>query len=649
MKKNYIVLLLFGFFAFQLSAQVASQDNKAEKEYDRFAYIDAIKTYERLFDRGYKSPDMLVKLANSYYFNGNLENAAKYYKELFATGAIVVPECYYRFAQYLKSIKEYEQADEMMAKFNAENGNDLRAKLAETQKDYLAVIQKNLGRYTIENAGINSKYSDYGSSYYKDNFVFTSARDTGNFVKRRDPWTGEGFSNLYAATIDSEGALRRVRKAFKKLKTKFHESTPVFTKDGKTVYFTRNNFNQGKHGKDANKTILLKVYKATLNGEKWDSITELPFNSNNYSVAHPALSADEKTLYFASDMPGTVGQSDIYKVSINEDGTYGTPENLGETINTEGRETFPFITNKDELYFASDGHPGLGGMDIFVATARKDGSFKEVLNVGEPVNSSKDDFSLLFNTKTKIGYFTSNRDGGVGGDDIYKVKENRPIEYSCEQFLAGSIVDLETNAFVVNATVSLFSSSYELLQTTATNDKGEFDFGAVDCDIKYYIKTEKEEYNKDEIPTIIVNYTGKTFVPIAIEKTLKRVTIGDDIAKAFGIKTIYFDLNKSDIRPDAALELSKILDVMLQNPTIKIDIRSHTDSRNTAEYNERLSERRALSSKSWLIKNGIKASRLSAKGYGEYQLVNKCADGVACTEEEHQANRRSEFIIVSIQ
>lgn len=188
-----------------------------------------------------------------------------------------------------------------------------------------------------------------------------------------------------------------------------------------------------------------------------------------------------------------------------------------------------------------------------------------------------------------------------------------------------------------------------MLQTTATNDKGEFDFGAVDCDTKYYIKTEKEEYNKDEIPTIIVNYTGKTFVPITIEKTLKKVTIGDDIAKAFGIKTIYFDLNKSDIRPDAALELSKILDVMLQNPTIKIDIRSHTDSRNTAEYNERLSERRALSSKSWLIKNGIKASRLSAKGYGEYQLVNKCADGVACTEEEHQANRRSEFIIVSIQ
>lgn len=649
MKKYYISVLLFSFFALQLSAQVGSKDNKADKEYDRFAYIDAIKTYERMFERGYKSPEMLLKLANAYYFSGDLENAAKYYKELFVTETIVAPECYYRFAQSLKSIKEYAKADEMMAKFNKENGNDLRAKLATTQKDYLAVIKKNSGRYAIENAGINSKYSDYGSSFYNNNLVFTTARDTGNFVKRMDPWTGEGFTNLYQSTINSDGFLKDVRRAFKNLNTKFHESTPVFTKDGNTVYFTRNNYNDGKKGKDANQTTLLKIYKATLKGEKWENITELPFNSNNYSVAHPALSFDEKTLYFASDMPGTVGQSDIYKISINEDGTYGTPENLGKGINTEGRETFPFITEKNELYFASDGHPGLGGMDVFVSKARQDGSFKEVLNVGEPLNSSKDDFGLLMNTTTKIGYVTSNRDGGVGGDDIYKVKENRAIEYPCEQFLGGSVADVETNEFVPNAKVSLFDSTYKLLKTATTNDKGIFDFGEIDCESKYYIKTEKAAYNTDEISATIADNTGKTFVPITIEKTLKKVTVGDDIAKAFGIKIIYFDLNKSDIRPDAALELSKILDVMIQNPTIKIDIRSHTDSRNTAVYNEKLSERRAASTKAWLIQNGINASRLTAKGYGESQLVNKCADGVECTEEEHQANRRSEFVIVAIK
>lgn len=649
MKKYYISILLISFFALQLSAQVSSKDNKADKEYDRFAYIDAIKTYERMYERGYKSPDMLLKLANAYYFSGNLENAAKYYKELFATETIVKPECYYRYAQSLKSIKEYEKADEMMAKFNKENGNDLRAKLANTQKDYLEVIKKNSGRYNIENAGINSKYSDYGSSYYNGNLVFTTARDTGNFVKRMDPWTGEGFTNLYQSTIDADGVLSNTRRAFKSLNTKFHESTPVFTKDAKTVYFTRNNYNNGKKGKDANQTTLLKIYKATLNGQKWENITELPFNSDDYSVAHPALSFDEKTLYFASDMPGTVGQSDIFKVRINEDGTFGTPENLGKGINTEGRETFPFITEKNELYFASDGHPGLGGMDVFVSKARQDGSFKEVLNVGEPLNSSNDDFGLLFNNNTKIGYVTSNRDGGVGGDDIYKVKENRPIEYPCEQFLAGTVADVETHEFISGAKVSLFDSSYKSLKTAITNAKGEFDFGEVDCEAKYYIKTEKEEYNTDEISTTIADNTGKTIVPITIEKTLKKVTVGDDIAKVFGIKIIYFDLNKFNIRPDAALELSKILDVMIQNPTIKIDIRSHTDSRNTAAYNEKLSERRATSTKEWLVQNGIDQSRLTAKGYGESQLVNKCADGVECTEEEHQANRRSEFVIVSIK
>ena len=648
MKKYYISILLFSFFALQLSAQVNS-DNKADKEYDRFAYIDAIKTYERMYERGYKSPDILLKLANAYYFNGNLENAAKYYKELHAAGTIVKPEFYYRFAQSLKSIKEYEKADEMMARFNKENGNDLRAKLALTQKDYLEGIKKNSGRYIIENAGINSEYSDYGSSYYKENLIFTTARDTGNFVKRMDPWTGEGFTNLYQSSIDADGSLKDVRRAFKNLNTKFHESTPVFTKDGSTVYFTRNNYNDGKRGKDANETTLLKVYKATLKGESWDNITELPFNSDNYSVAHPALSFDEKTMYFASDMPGTLGQSDIYKVSINDDGTFGTPENLGKTINTEGRETFPFITEKNELYFASDGHPGLGGLDVFVSKARQDGSFKEVLNAGEPLNSSKDDFGFLFNTNTKIGYVTSNRDGGLGGDDIYKAKETRPIEYPCEQFLAGTVADVETGEMIENAKVSLYDSSYKLLKSVTTNAKGEFDFGEVDCDAKYYIKTEKETYNTDEISTTIADNTGKTNVPITIEKTLKKVTVGDDIAKAFGIKIIYFDLNKYNIRPDAALELSKILDVMVQNPTIKIDIRSHTDSRNTAAYNEKLSERRAASTKEWLIQNGVDQSRLTAKGYGESQLVNKCADGVECTEEEHQANRRSEFVIVSIQ
>ncbi|MCW2121140.1 OmpA family protein [Flavobacterium sp. 7A] len=647
MKNNYILALLFSCLVFQLSAQ--NKDNKADKEYDNYAYIDAIKTYERLFEKGYKSQDMLLKLANAYYFNGDLTNAAKYYKALFSVTTDFTPECFYRFAQSLKAIKEYGKADKMMAKFDKESGNDSRAKLAINQKDYLAVIKENSGRYSIKDAGINSKYSDYGTAFNNNKIIFATARDKNGFVKSKDPWTGEGFTNLYESNVNPDGTLSAAKQLSRSLNSKYHESTPVFTKDGKTVYFTRNNYVPGKRGKDSRNTTLLKIYKADLEADKWTNIVELPFNSDNFSTAHPTLSVDEKLLYFASNMPGTLGQSDIYKVKINTDGTFGTPENLGNSINTEGRETFPFISAKNELYFASDGHPGLGGLDVFVATGRQDGSFSTVVNVGEPLNSSKDDFGFIIDYESKVGYITSNRDGGVGGDDIYLVKEVKPLNYPCEQLLNGIVSDLETKAIVVGVKVSLFDSSYKLLQTTLTNKEGKFDFGQVACDTKYYIKTEKEQYITDEISTITAADVGRTIVPITIEKRLKKVTIGDDLAKAFEIKTIYFDLNKSDIRPDAALELSKILDVMLQNPTMKIDIRSHTDSRQTDEYNKKLSERRAISTKEWLVINGIDTTRLTAKGYGESQLVNRCADGVICTEEEHQENRRSEFVIVSMK
>ena len=404
--KNRIIYLVIACIA-SMSTQAQSEKTKevkADKQYDKFAYVDAIKTYERIFAKGYKSQDMLQKLGDSYYFKADLDNAAKWYGELFGFTQDVAPEYYYRYSQSLKAVKDYKKADEMLAKFNQKSGNDLRAKLAASQKDYLAQIKKNSGRYTIENAGINSKYSDYGSAFYNNKVVFTSARDTGGLAHRKHSWTGESFTNLYSADMVSEGTLSTPTKFGANLNSKFNESTPAFTKDGKTIYFTRNNYLDGKKGKDTRKTTLLKIYKATLDGDKWSNITELPFDNDQYDVAHPALSPDEKTLYFASNMPGTLGQSDLYKVAINADGSYGTPVNLGNVINTEGRETFPMVTSEGELYFASDGHPGLGGLDIFVSKAEKDESYKDVLNVGEPLNSSHDDFGFLINEKTRLGY-----------------------------------------------------------------------------------------------------------------------------------------------------------------------------------------------------------------------------------------------------
>lgn len=642
--KAILYLLLFSVLA---SYAQKSGIAKADKKYDNYAYIDAVKTYERIAEKGYKSVDLFQKLGNAYYFNSEFTQAAKWYGELFAMTTDLDPEYFYRYSQSLKSVGQYEKANTMMNAFSDKENVDSRGKKFTEKRNYLQEIKANSGRYTIEDAGINSEYSDYGSAFYNNQLVFASARDTGNFAQKKHKWTNQYFTNMYASEKSGD-SLGKVEKFAKKVSSKFHEATPIFTKDGKTMYFTRNNFNEGKKGKNGERITLLKIYKASLvkenNKENWTNVIELPFNSDAYSVAHPALSPDEKMLYFASDMPGTVGQSDLFSVKINQDGSFGTPENLGKMINTEGKETFPFITDEGELYFATDGHPGLGGLDIFMSKIASDGSFKEPQNIGEPANSPKDDFAYLIDTTTRKGFLSSNREGGKGYDDIYKFLETRKL--NCEQILEGIVTDLQTGEIIPNTKVTLSDDKFNRLKEVMADEKGFYTF-EVECDKFYYVKAEKELYETKEQKIKILSNSGKTDLPIQLEKKVKAVTEGDDLAKTFGIKIIYFDLDKWDIRPDAALELEKILDVMKQYPTMKIDARSHTDSRQTHKYNEKLSDRRAKSTISWLNKNGIDSSRLTAKGYGETQLVNQCSDNVKCSEEEHQLNRRSEFIITS--
>jgi len=647
MKNRIIYLALIAITCVTGYAQ-GKKEVKGDKEYGKYAYIDAIKTYERIYEKGYKSPDMLLKLGNSYYFNAELEKANKFYSELYALNPEQQPEFYYHFAQTLKAVKDYTKADAMLVEFAKKDAKDSRAKLLNQNRDYLAEIKQNSGRFKIENAGINSKFSDYGPSYMGTKVIFASARDTGNFSKKIHTWTGQHFTNLYSANMGEDGSLSAVAKFGKQINTKFHEDTPAFTKDGKTAYFTRNNYLDGR-GFDAEKVTLLKIYKATLDKDgNWTNIAPLPFNSDSFQCAHPCLSSDEKTMYFASDMPGGKGQSDIYRVKISEDGSFGTPENLGGTINTEGRETYPFVNEDNELYFASDGQPGLGGLDIFITKLPKDGSlnFKQVLNIGEEANGPKDDFALIINSKTKKGYLSSNRDGGQGSDDIYKFIESRVIW--CEQVLTGIVTDQDTKAILPNAKLILMDDKFNIVKEALSDANGKYEFTEVECSEKYYVRASLETYNTKESPVIIKKESGKTELNFELEKIAKPIPIGGDLADVFGINLIYFDLDKWNIRDDAAIDLAKILDVLQQYPTMKIDIRSHTDSRATAEYNIKLSDRRAKSTKEWLIKNGIKADRLSAKGYGETQLVNNCADGVECTEAEHQLNRRSQFIITAL-
>ena len=636
----YALLIVFSFNSYSQQNQTVS----ADKDYNNYAYIDAIKTYERIADKGYKSEDMFKKLGNSFYFNSEFEKAAKWYEELFAMKSEVEPEYYYRYAQSLKAAGNDKKANEILDLFAQKSNKDTRAERYLKDKNYLAEIKANSGRYKIEDAGVNSKFSDYGTSFYQNKIVFTSARDTGNFAQRIHKWTGEHFTNLYQADIDADFNPNKPEKIKSKINSKFNESTPVFTKDGKTVYFTRNNFIDGKKGKDGNKTTLIKIYKATFENNKWTNIIELPFNSDTYSTAHPALSPDEKTLYFASDMPGTFGQSDIYKVSINGSGGFGSPENLGKTINTEGKETFPFITADNEIYFASDGHPGLGGLDVFVGKISGN-EITNIKNIGADINSSKDDFAFVIDTKSRRGFFSSNKDGGQGSDDIYKFLETRKLE--CVQELNGIITDTQTGVILSGAKVTLYDNM-QVLKSTVISDLNGFYSFSVECGKTYNVRVEKADYATKEVRTSIGTETGKTYLPISLDKVTCQVAVGDDLGKCFDIKMIYFDLDGSDIRPEAALDLVKILDVLNQYPTMKIDIRSHTDSRQTAVYNERLSDRRAKSTIKWLIKNGISPNRLTGKGYGETQLVNECSDGVKCTEEQHQMNRRSEFIITKL-
>jgi outer membrane protein OmpA-like peptidoglycan-associated protein/tetratricopeptide (TPR) repeat protein len=647
--KNKIIGIIFLIISFNVYSQ-QSKIAKADKEYDKFAYVDAIKTYESVFKSGYKSIDLLQKLGNSYYFKADLKKAAKWYFELFKLTKDLGPEYYYRYGQSLKGIEDYKKADEILSVFNEKSGNEVRAKLLLAQKDYLIDIKKNSGRYILQNAGINSEKSDYGSAFYNNQIVFASARDSDILGNTKHEWTGENFTNLYASILESDGSLSFPERFGKKINTKYHESTPVFTKDGQTVYFTRNNFNNGKKGKDRNKITLLKLYKASLEEGQWKNIIELPFNNDEYSVAHPALSPDEKILYFASNMPGTFGDSDLFSVSIELDGTYGKPINLVSVINTEGRESFPFITNENELYFASDGHPGLGGFDIFVTKVEKHDSFKDILNVGEPLNSSKDDFGFLINNIQRKGFVTSNRDGGLGSDDIYKFEEIKKIEYNCEQSLSGVLIDQFTGALLGHTKVTLSDSSFKIIKELVTDSEWNYEFEMLDCKSKYYIKVEKQDYNTSEISTVTDEFSerGRLAMPISLEKTLQEIKEGDDLAKVFNINRIYFAFDKYDIRADVESDLAIIIDVMKQYPTIKIDVRSHTDSRQSHKYNQVLSEKRAQSTIAWLIEHGVDSSRLSGNGYGETQLINKCADGIECTAAEHKANRRSEFIIISI-
>ena len=652
MKKLLFILIVM------ITAAATAQQRKvdrANKDYTQLAFIDAQQLYLKIAENGFSSPELLAKLGDTYYFNDDLQESFNWYNKLFERYSDnIKPEYYFRYAQSLKSVRRYDEADVLMAKFNTFKGYDSRADNYSKQPDYLQIIDFQSGRFTVENAReINTWTADFGPSFYDDQnqVVFATARDTGVFVKRVHEWNEQAFLQLYTADADADGKLKDARKLSSRINTKFHESTPGFTTDGETIYFTRNNYEGGELRQDIDGLTKLKIYKSTRKGKTWTEPVSVSFNSDSYSTAHPALTPDGKLLFFVSDMPGSVGydpdddfsKSDIWVADVALDGTLGTPRNV-ESINTNGRETFPFVSKNNVLYFASTGHQGLGGLDVFASSINKDGSMSEVVNIGKPINTPYDDFSFIVNDDTKLGYFSSNRIGGKGGDDIYRFVQLEDLRNMCEILVTGTVTDSQTKEPISGALVSVMDANNNQIDQITTRDNGKYVF-KLECDKQYFVRASKEEYTPGE--ELFTTPPTSDFIDIPLELSNSKIPVleCDDLAKILDIEQIYFDFDKSNIRSDAANELAKIQAFLELYPATKIEIRSHTDSRANDAYNDALSERRAQSTRSWLIDKGIDANRITAKGYGERQLVNNCSNGVSCTPAEHQLNRRSEFIV----
>lgn len=642
--KIYIFIAIIILKVSTLNVYAQQTLSSGAKKYANYAFIDAIKTYERVAKKGYKSEEVFKKLANSYYYNSDYRSAAKWYSELYGMSDKQDSEYDYRYAQCLKSIGQVKKANIILEKLRLKDKNDNRGILFKEEKNYIKKINANSGRYIIKDSGINSKFSDYGSFVVANKIYFASAKDTGNFIKIKHRWTDEYFTHLYIATLDSTGKKEPVIKKVEiSSNSKFNQCSAVITKDGKTAYFTGNDYDNSGQGKEKKKITLLKIYQATIVSEKWVDIKELPFNSNSYSTAHPALSPDEKTLFFVSDRPGTLGQSDIFKVSIDDNGLFGQVKNLGPTINTEGRESYPFISKENEIYFASDGHPGLGGFDVFVGKLEPDYAVCFIQNLGSDINSVNDDFAYFIDSDSGRGYFSSNKDGGKGSDDIYSFVETKKLQPEREE-LNGYIRDSETTLLLPGAIVKLYDKNMVLKNTVVADSTANYSFFVEEGE-SYKVRVEMPDYFTKELKIKVEKQNKKKEFAVYLDKSKCKIIVGDDLGKCFGIKMIYFDLNKSEIKYNDVIDLEKILDVLNQHPTMKLEIRSHTDSRQTYKYNQDLSDRRAKSTFNWFIKNGVAPERLTAKGFGESQLLNKCTDGVKCTEEEHQVNRRSEFLV----
>ena len=635
-----------------LNANAARLIKKADEYFNKMWYAQAAELYEEAIkkDANNYSLEILQKAGDAHYYNTNMAKAYYYYNIIFERyEEEVSPDQIFKYAHTLKGTGKYAKSKRMMRLYDKEvqKGNvgsklNLSANQKETVLDNILNMELKFG---LKNLAINTKYSEFSPMFYnEDEIVFASAKDSSIFNTRRYKWNNQPYLDLYVSKINKESQdLKEAIRFSKKINTKYHEASVTFSPDNSTMYFTRNNYGK-KLKRDKNGVNHLKIYTSRKIDGEWTEAEEVPFNSDEYSTGHPALSPDGKKLFFVSDMPGTIGDTDIFVVDVLGNGRYSEPKNLGPEINTEQKEMFPFINDK-KLYFASNGHVGLGGLDLYEVAYDEEG-FKEVSNMGQPINSNKDDFSYIVNEESQKGYFASNRRGGKGDDDIYSFERLVPEEV-VKNAISGVVTEMITGDIMPKALVTLLDENNIKLKEMVTEDDGSFVFEDLESNTKYTIKTTRSEFFENVV-TAETKKNEVVNVDITMKKLKELIVIEDGIKK---LKTdmIFFDFDKSYIRKDASLELDKLVEVMTEYKDMVIKIESHTDSRGPDVYNKYLSDKRAKSTRAYLISKGISADRIeSAIGYGEERLINECGNGVRCSREKHELNRRSEFVIVKM-
>ena len=628
--KNILTLLIITLISFSNLVAQNNSTKKADRLFDRFEFVKAAEEYLKLANDEANDYYVISRLADSYYNIFDTKNAEKWFEKIVKENDI---EIIYKYTQMLKANGKYKESNIWMTKFSEMKPYDSRAVAFRNTPNYIDKIVEKGKKFNIQNLSINSEYSDFGSTMFNNKLYFISSEEPG-FLEKPYSWSNEGFLNIYSSYINENGSyLERVE--FDDLNSKYHEGVITFMTDGNTAYFTRESYFEKEYEKSEDsktKYSQLYIYRASKQNGKWSSIESLKINDQNYSNKNPMIGPKGEYLYFSSNMPGGYGQYDIYKAKINEDGSIGDPLNLGQKINTEGQEGFPFMSEDKIIYFSSDGHLGLGGLDVFYSK-NIDTKWSNVRNVGIPVNSGADDFAFMINGDD--GYISSNRPGGVGKDDIYAIKKIMPL---CDILFTTNIIDSKTKESISSATTSISDNTGIIDNTKITSEKGLAEF-MLECEDEIQLMVSKTGYESkmldlkfsDIDPPVLDVYLNPIEEIIVEEKII--------------LNPIYFDFDKSNITNKAAFELDKLVAIMEKYPDMVIRAESHTDARGPASYNRGLSDRRAKSTAQYVISKGISEERISGVGKGEDEPKVDCSQG--CSKEEHAQNRRSEFIIVS--